>query len=163
MRNLHDQALRLLESPLGYPGLPDHPRVRVLLRVWRYPSFQPYASWTLAQAREEVFLRRITWDQRHPLADTPVTFGAEVVIQAQAYEPLLSTLRSIQLPPFIPANPAGIDGTTYGVELRDDVGSTGIAWWQTPPAEWAELGRWHSDAVAAFEALLPASTPSVRR
>jgi hypothetical protein len=163
MRNHHDEAVRMLESPLGYPGLPDRSFARVLLRVWRYPSFQPYASWALIQARTEFFLRRITWDQRHPLADTPVTYGAEVEIDTSVHEPLLAGLRGIRLPPFIPASTVGIDGTTYGVEAGDYMRSARVAWWETPPAEWAGLGLWHAEAIARFEALLPASTPSVRR
>lgn len=158
---LHERALAVLESPLSYPGLPEHWFPRVLLRVWRYPSFQPYASWALiATRKEETFVRRITWHPYHPLNETPVTFGAEAAIEASAREPLLRALRAIRLPPFIPADRAGIDGTTCGVEFGNDMRSARLGWWETPPAEWADLARWHADAIAAFEALLPAHTPA---
>lgn len=163
MRNHHDQAVRMMESPLEYRGLPHHPLARVLLRVWRYPSFQPYASWALIQARKDVLVRRVTWDQRHPLADTPVTFGCEAVVETALHEALTSALRDIRLPPFVSATTAGIDGTTYGVDFGGYMRSARLSWWEQPPAEWAELGAWHEQAIARFDALLPASTPAARR
>lgn len=163
MKNLHDEAVGLLESPLTYPGLPEHRHPRVLLRVWRHPSFEPYASWSLIETQTASFVRRITWDPFHLLADTPVTYGAEAVIPAAVYEPLLSALRGIQLPAFQPAgNAVGIDGTTYGVESGNYMHSARVTWWETPPTQWAALARWHADAIARFESLLPAMTPSVR-
>ena len=65
MRN-HEQdlkALQVLESPESYPSLTERPFARTLLRIWRYPSFEPYSSWALIQASSQVFLRRVTWDK----------------------------------------------------------------------------------------------------
>jgi hypothetical protein len=157
----YEKALRLLESPASYPGLAERARARVSLRIWRYPSFEPCSSWALVEASKSVFLRRVTWDQRHPLSTEPVTYGSEVPIKPHLYEPLLAQLRSIQLPPFIAVATLGIDGTSYGVEIGAFGLSARLSWWETPPREWAALHSWHADAVARFDALLPASTPSV--
>lgn len=161
----HEQylkALKVLEAPESYPNLAVRPYTHTLLRLWRYPSFEPYSSWALIEARSQVFLRRVTWDQSHVLG-TPVTFGSEVQIEAPAYEGLVSRLRDIQLPPFITVATGGIDGTSYGVEIGAFRYSARLSWWQTPPAEWAALESWHSDAIEKFDGLLPASTPGIGR
>lgn len=163
MNNQFEKALRILESPASYPGLAKHSRAHVSLRVWQYPSFLPYSSWAIIEASKHLFLRRITWDQSQILSTGPVTFGSEVPIEPFHLEPLLAQLESIQIPPFISVATVGIDGTTYGIEVGSFRLSARVSWWETPPAEWAALHSWHAQAVAAFEAFLPASTPSLEK
>jgi hypothetical protein len=163
MRN-HEQdlkAMQLLESPESYPGLAVRPYARTLLRVWRYPSFEPYSSWALIEAKSHVFVRRVTWDRSQTQTVTPETFGSEVPIEAQAYEGLLSRLREIQLPPFMTVARLGLDGVSYGVEVAVFGLSARLSWWQTAPPEWAGLESWHSEAIEKFDGLLPVSTPSI--
>ena len=162
----HEQylkGLQLLESPASYPSLGERPYARTLVRLWRYPSFEPYSSWALIEAKSQVFLRRVTWDKSQWLDFTPVTFGSEVLIEAPAYEGLLSRLREIQLPPFINFNRLGLDGVTYGIEISVFGLSARLSWWDTPPPEWAALGTWHAEAIEKFDGLLPTSTPSIGR
>jgi hypothetical protein len=163
----HEQylkAMQMLEAPERYPGLAERPYARTLLRLWRYPSFEPYSSWALIETKSQVFLRRVTWDQTHVLG-MPVTFGSEAPIEAQApaYEELLARLRDIQLPPFIKVATCGIDGTSYGVEIGAFGLSARLSWWETPPPEWAALVSWHAETVEKFDGLLPASTPDIYR
>lgn len=162
MSDQFEKALRLLESPANYPGLARRPYASVSLRIWRFQSFQPYSSWAIIEASEQMFLRRVTWDQSR-LSIEPITFASEVPIEQPHLEPLLTQLQSIQIPPFISVPTAGIDGTTYGVELGSFRLSAHLSWWETPPAEWAALHSWHAQAVATFEPLLPASTPGLVR
>ena len=159
MSNQFEKALRILESSASYPGLPQYRHSCVSLRIWEYPSFQPYSSWAIIEASKQMFLRRVTW--HHIPSIEPITFGSEVPIEPTQLEPLLAQLKSIQIPPFIRVPTVGIDGTTYGIEIRSFRVSARLSWWETPPAEWAALQSWHAQAVATFEALLPASTPSV--
>lgn len=162
----HEQylkAMQMLESPESYPGLTERPHARTLLRIWRYPSFEPYSSWALIEARSQVFLRRVTWDKSELLAITPDTFGCEAPVEAQAYEGLLARLREIQLPSFISEVRLGIDGVTYGVEVAAFGLSARFSWWNTPPPQWAALESWHSEAIETFDGLLPVSTPSIDR
>lgn len=163
-KHQYEEALKYLESPASYPGLAIRPRAQTLLRIWRFPSFQPWSSWALLEELEQVFLRRVTWDKRHPASLTPATYGSEVLVESATYEPLLSRLRAVQVLPFIPVSTFGIDGTLCGIEIGAvfDV-SARLIWWETPPAEWSELHSWHLAAVREFDALLPASTPSVVR
>jgi hypothetical protein len=58
------QAHALLDHPETYSGLAPHRDARRLLRLWRYPSFEPYCSWAVIEARSGLFLRRVVWDQR---------------------------------------------------------------------------------------------------
>ena len=165
MRN-HEQdlkALQVLESPESYPSLTERPFARTLLRIWRYPSFEPYSSWALIQASSQMFLRRVTWGKSDVLAITPVTFGSEAPIEAPAYEGLLLRLREIQLPPFITVSRLGLDGISYGIETSAFGLSARLSWWETPPPQWAALETWHAEAVEKFDGLLPASTPSIAR
>jgi len=162
----HEQylkGLQVLESPESYPSLAERAYASTLVRLWRYPSFEPYSSWALIEAKSQVFLRRVTWDKSQWLDITPVTFGSEVLIEAPAYEGLLSRLREIQLPPFINFNHLGLDGITYGIEISVFGLSASLSWWNTPTPEWAALGTWHAEAIEKFDGLLPTSTPSIGR
>lgn len=157
-RELDLKAMQMLESPESYPGLAERRFARTLVRIWRYPSFGPYSSWTLIQVKSQMFLRRVIWDRSDMLAITPVTFGSEAQIEAPAYEGLLLRLREMQLSPFITVARLGLDGTTYGIETSVFGLAARLSWWETPPPEWAALGTWHAEAVETFAGLLPAST-----
>jgi hypothetical protein len=159
----YECALALLEKPETYPGLAQRKHSLVLLRVFQYPSFQPCSSWAVVQVAKNLFLRRVTWDQRHPFTPEPVTYGAEVPLESSIFNALTTELRAIQLTPFVVVSTIGIDGTSYGVEVGGFGSSARLSWWETPPPNWAPLQQWHAHAVTQFEALLPASTPSVYR
>lgn len=154
----YPKALALLEKPETYPGLAERSRSLVLLRIWRFPSFQPFSSWGVIQVKKDLFLRRITWNQRHSLGSEPVTYGSEVPLPQSEFNKILSDLRAIELAPFIAVATAGIDGTSYGIEVGGFGVSAKLNWWETPPVNWDPLHQWHANAIAHFEALLPAST-----
>ncbi|MCL2310261.1 MAG: hypothetical protein FWC42_08335 [Proteobacteria bacterium] len=132
------------------------------LRLWRYPSFQPSASWAVLQADNALFLRRITWDHRHPVIVEPITYGCEVPLASDVFETVLRSLQAIKLPPFVPVSTIGIDGTSYGLEINSFALSARYNWWESPPEAWTQLEEWHGSTTAQFEDLLPASTPSLR-
>lgn len=157
MSDRFEKARRLLEAPGSYPGLAERPHAHVSLRIWRYPSFSPWSSWAIIEASKEMFVRRVTWDQSL-LSIEPVTYGSEAPIELSHLEPLLAELKNIELPPFMSVPTVGIDGTTYGIEIGVFRLSARLSWWETPPAEWAALHRWHAEAIARFDALLPEST-----
>jgi hypothetical protein len=159
----YEEALALLERPDTYPGLAKRKHSLVLLRVWQYPSFHPCSSWAVIQDAKNFFLRRVTLEQRHPFTPERATYGAEVPLQSSVFNALATELRAIELAPFIAVSTLGIDGTSYGVEVGGFALSTRLSWWETPPQNWASLEQWHAHAVAQFEALLPASTPSIER
>ncbi len=148
-----------LEHPERYPGLAERKLPRVLLRIWCYPSFDPYRSWAAIQAREGLFLRRIVWDQGRTGRLKPTTYGSEVPLEHSVFDELVADLQAIELPPFLAVSTIGLDGTSYGVETGSYMLSARLAWWQTPPEAWEPLRNWHARASALFDSLLPTATP----
>jgi hypothetical protein len=157
-----DRGRQILEHPELYPGLPQREYARVILRTWRYPSFEPYFSWAVVQAKGELFLRRVVWDQRRRDVPEPITFGSEVPLDSKEYSLLLDELQVIKVPPFLSVSTVGLDGTSYGVESGSYMLSARLAWWEAAPAAWAPLQQWHERAASAFESLLPLATTSIK-
>ena len=150
------QAHALLDHPETYPGLVQHRDARRLLRLWRYPSFEPYCSWAVIEARSGLCLRRVVWDQRRQDPE-PVTYGSETVLRPEELAAVLAELAAIRLAPFPVMRILGLDGTGYGVEQGDRSGSARLEWWDLRhPEDWAPLHRWHERTAARFDALLPA-------
>ena len=152
------RAHALLDRPETYPGLAARGRGRRLLRLWRYPSFEPYCSWAVIEARSGLFLRRVVWDQRRddPTPE-PVTYGSEALLRQEELAEVLAELAAIRLTPFPTIRILGLDGTGYGVEQGDSFGSARLEWWDLRhPEDWAPLHRWHERTAARFDALLPA-------
>jgi len=150
------QAHALLDHPETYPGLVQHRDARRLLRLWRYPSFEPYCSWAVIEARSGLFLRRVIWDQRRHDPE-PVTYGSEAVLRQEEYAAVLAELAAIKLAPFPTIRILGLDGTGYGVEQGDGFRSARLEWCDLHhPEDWAPLHQWHERTAARFDALLPA-------
>jgi hypothetical protein len=156
------RAREILDSPLAYPGLVQRKRARVPLRVWRYPSFEPYCSWSVVESNEAQFIRRIVWDQSRTSLVEPATYGCEAPLEPQTFGLLMSELHALELSPFRPDARFGIDGTSYGIEAEAYSVSTRLVWWEAAPDGWASLQVWYERSVAIFESLLPASTANSR-
>ncbi|WP_342236809.1 hypothetical protein [Inquilinus sp. OTU3971] len=151
-----DQAHALLDHPETYPGLVQHRDARRLLRLWRYPSFEPYCSWVVIEARSGLFLRRVVWDQRRQDLE-PATYGSETVLRQAEIAEVLAELAAIRLAPFPTMRILGLDGTGCGVEQGEGFGSARLEWWDLRhPEDWAPLHRWHERTAARFDTLLPA-------
>jgi hypothetical protein len=150
-----EQAHALLDHPETYPGLVQHRGARRLLRLWRYPSFEPHCSWAVIEARSGLFLRRVVWDQRRQDPE-PVTYGSETVLRHEELAAVLAELAAIRLAPFPTMRILGLDGTGYGVEQGDGFRSARLDWSDLRhPEDWAPLHRWHERTAARFDALLP--------
>lgn len=150
-------ARALLDRPEAYPGLVEHRNARQLLRLWRYPSFEPWCSWAVIKARSGLFLRRVVWDRLDRSGmPQPVTYGCEAPLQQEMVELVLGELAAVRLVPFPTASALGLDGTGYGVEQDIGLRSARLTWWDVHPEDWAPLHRWHERTAARFDALLPA-------
>ncbi|WP_152613568.1 hypothetical protein [Inquilinus limosus] len=106
----HDDgpARALLDRAEAYPGLVEHRNARQLLRLWRYPSFEPWCSWTVIEARSGLFLRRVIWDQHDRSGmPQPVTYGCEAPLPPEVIGPVLGDLAAIRLVPFPTASASG--------------------------------------------------------
>jgi hypothetical protein len=161
--NLRTAALQLLEHSELYPGLPVHKPVRVRARLWRYPSFEPFISWTVLDVKGKFFVRRVVWEQTPTPLPQPTTFGSEATFDAKVFSTLAQSLQALSIPPFAATPSIGLDGTRNGIEIADFMSSTHLCWWEEGPESWTPLRLWHERAIAQLEATLPTQTPSARQ
>jgi hypothetical protein len=168
-RELEDVAERVLKHPPGGPK-----RHNALLRIWRYPSFTPYTSWTVYRSIDrdklDLFIRELIWDRpkdagrfSNPLEGIateamfrPIPTITQRSVQTesiQAFE-CIESLQRILLPPFHLDGCLGVDGEGFGVETFNFANSSKLRWWSNPPQEWYEISKWHESASAIFIAEL---------
>ncbi len=172
MSDLDREAWSLLEhaedlSPLAWP-------MRPVLRVWQYPSFEPYCSWTIlvpvdAKLESEGWLvRRATWEQRHyPFPGNPWIIWVDGtrhplprvwdrISPRQRVSDLLDSFDLLSVPSMQGVPELGLDGVTYGVKRA---GGQRLAWWWKGPPEWESLAAWHARARGDLQALFDEDDP----
>lgn len=85
----HDEkAYRLLSFSESYPGLKFWREFERKLLIWRYPSFEPFSSWSLFEKKDNYWVRRIEWDRflRFPSYDADLyTYSCEASIERSIY------------------------------------------------------------------------------
>lgn len=129
-RRLELRAMTRLSYPLEGPEKIDLLRASVVVRIWRYPAFEPYQSWYLIKgikAKEEYWLvRRTTWDRtmdyqraHDPLQQAafmidPDPAPAVEVVDTPVHEYFVSTfmerLGEVTVPSLIAPAVIGLDG-----------------------------------------------------
>jgi hypothetical protein len=152
---VRNAAHKLLEQPETYPGLPARTPSRVCLRVWRYPSFEPCASWSVIDQKGNLFLRRVLWDQTPMQLPDPNTYGSEAPLDVEVFKEVITNLEPVSIQPHLPSGNIGLDGTRCGMEINDFMSSSRLSWWESHPLAWAPLREWHEHTISKFEALLP--------
>jgi hypothetical protein len=112
-----EEARRLLERPLEYPGLVER-RSRVV-RIWRSPSFDPESSWTIIEDKGEWYVRRVVYVQQ-AAADgfRHDTFASEGRLAEGLALSLIRDLRAIRIEPFLPLGGLGLDSVSYASRPR---------------------------------------------
>ena len=150
-----DEREQLLAHPERYPGLRPLPSPSV--RLWRYPAFQTWASWSLHHDRraDELWLRRIT---SGPSREEPAVlghWGAEARLELTQLHALERELTAIRVPALVSPDRFGLDGTMSGISAGPYVARTCFEWWCDAPPAFAELQRWHARARELFEVALP--------
>jgi hypothetical protein len=152
---LRRRAMLLLEHPESYPALPSRPSSRLRILIWKYPSFEPFASWALMADKQATFVRRVVWDPTKDNMLEPVTYGAESPIEASVADQVLTELSALTLPLYVQATGIGLDGTRCGVEVGDHMSKARFAWWEEEPLAWEPLRKWHERTLVLLEARLP--------
>jgi len=158
MNPKHAAALQLLEHPEQYPGLPplDHPRR--IFRVWEYPAFSPYRSWSLltTKSENEILIRRVTFTDPNLSLEIgdPETFGAQTNCPRELFDELCARLQRLSLGILLPDLSIVLDGTRSGIELGDVNFSARIEWKTLPPS-WNSIQDWHAWAIESMDALFP--------
>ncbi|MEM9092983.1 MAG: hypothetical protein AAGC93_30185 [Cyanobacteria bacterium P01_F01_bin.53] len=113
-----NKVLSLLDHPEEYPGLPIRRDTDRRLLIFRYPSFEPYFSWSLFYSNKTYWIRRVGWDPSKCFPSEnaePLTFGSEVVCPNEVAETLLSSLATISIRPLQQPKLIGMDGTICGI------------------------------------------------
>lgn len=152
-----DRAYALLDRPEVHPGLVRRWPARQLLRLWRYPSFEPFRSWAVIEVKSGLFLRRVVWNRLDGSAEPqPVTYGFEAPLGQRDVAPVLDELAAVRLVPFPARGFLGLDGTRFGVEQSNGLRSARLDWWDVHPEDWKPLHQWHERMTARFDSLLPA-------
>lgn len=146
---------QLLPHPERYPGLRRLPSAQ--LRLWRHPSFQTWASWSVHHDRREneVWLRRITSGSSRQDPSTLGHWAAEARLELELLRTLERELAELRVPALVSPDHFGLDGTMTGLCAGPYVARTRFEWWCEAPPAFAELERWHGRARALFEAALP--------
>ncbi len=152
------EAEQLLEAPQHYAGFAVRKSARPVLRLWRYPAFDPMAAWALMGDEDAHVVRRVVCSPvTEAIAGTDSfevrydTFGTEAVLPTETVDALVSKLTEIAMPPSVHRHPAGLDGCTYGIMWSRPGEEVRLTWWGRSPQDWALLRLWYARAVTTFE------------
>jgi hypothetical protein len=125
-----------------------HDRATRLLTIWRQPSFDPYASWTIFDA-QEIWVRRVVAQPRY-VATSPVDvdiYVSDSIFDARSAQRLIEDARTL-VERLQPPRESGVvlDGMRLGIKTESiDV------WWHshldTPYNACWDAARRQLDAV----------------
>jgi hypothetical protein len=135
------------------------------LRLWSYPAFEPFRSWSVFELRRHrepvlVVVRQVTWDRLHdcqrllcdPLLGLRDGFHRypkmdlrDRPLEISELDARLAAARAMSVP--IVGRDTGIcvDGVMFGYEERD--GSPRLEWCCDGPAEWREFTTWAKEMM----------------
>jgi len=159
----YEKGQKILMSAETYNGLVARSTTDVVMRIWSFPSIEPYKSWTVFKDKKNYFLRSIVWDQLAKIFTTDlITYGTEKQVGEDIIDPLLNELESIKIPPFENVNTIGLDGVTSGVERVNRMVSASVNWWCDTPNTWKPLQLWHENAIIQLDKFLPICTTDLK-
>jgi hypothetical protein len=154
-----ENARRLLERPLDYPGLVQRRGANQEVRIWRAPSFDPESSWTIIADKSEWFVRRVVYVRRSAAGEIwHDTFASEARLAEPVALSVVRDLRAICIVPFVKLSGLGLDGTAYGIETGSFMAQVRLSWWGKAPEEWGALRSWYAATIGVLESQLPPST-----
>jgi hypothetical protein len=156
----HEDAKLALRRAENFQLLQPLGRSTVLLRIWQYPTFTHWTSWTVITANQGLLLRRLIWTGHAPAGVVePVLIGSEAILPRETWKLVETGLMSLQIKSLKLDGLSGLDGTVYGVEYSKLSVGVQLTWWQAPPAEWIGMSDWWQKAISAFEGHLPTHIP----
>lgn len=147
----------MLEHAETYEPLPKHPRLRVVARLWEYPSFTPWISWTVIKTHSGFFVRRLVWPKTGQQFGILNLYGSEGLLSPERWEMHLHDLRKQKIALAV-EDGLGLDGTVYGLEIISSLNTIRTTWWLQPPPGSEELGLWHTRTIEELQKYLPAMT-----
>jgi hypothetical protein len=125
-----------------------------LLRVWHYPAFFAYSSWTFFDPPDDArsrLVRQVQWDRPHdllrfvdPLEGVTQGFQAPPSVSARDDRVADCTLRShveelrrLPIPVAGIEAPFGLDGEIFGLQCYGYFLATHLQWWAEGPRAWS--------------------------
>ena len=159
MHETEERAHTYLRDATTVPSAPALTGYWLRFRLWHYPAFEAYRSWSVFELRRRrestvLVVRQVTWDRPHdcqrlrdPLLGLQEGFHSHPKIElrdrpldASELATRLAGAQSLSVP--IVGRDSGIcvDGAMFGYEERD--GSPRLEWCCNGPAEWREFTTW---------------------
>lgn len=169
---LEAKAEKLLENPYLLPKEAILKFYSPVLRLWTYPSFEPYKVWIFSEPDfrtirpKNLKIIRAFWDRNedyrrlsHPLEGLKKGFHSEpeievrsIEITKEVFEQIFCELKQIRFPAFSNYRRImGTDGVQSGIETFDLTHRTTVSWWSVYPEEWEGLIDWFEKTIAFLE------------
>ena len=152
-----EEAAWVLEHAETYEPLPKHPKLRAVARLWEYPTFTPWISWTVLTTHSGLFVRRLVWHKTQPSYGDLSLYGSEALLSPERWKLHLHDLGKLKIALAV-EDRIGLDGTVYGLELIGSRNTIRTTWWLEPPPGSEELAQWHTRVTKEFQQYLPAMT-----
>jgi len=165
-KELHETEQRAhsyLRDATAIPSAPLLTSYWLRLRLWHYPAFEAYHSWSVFELRRReaalIVVRQVTWDRpydcqrlRDPLLGLQEGFHSHPKIELRD-RPLdvselatrLAAARSVSVPIVGQHSGICVDGAMFGYEEQD--GSPRLEWCCEGPAKWREFTTWARDMM----------------
>lgn len=167
-----------LTSPVGEPRAEGGSRQRVSedLRLWRWPSFEPWETWVFVNrydgrtGESRTIVRRLRWRNdldgsrlQSPMEGLKLGFHATPTIEVEETEldrgdwaRPRRELEGVGLATLALSKVVAIDGTRFGVSIPNRLR---LEWTSTPDG-WEHLVRWVDSTQAWLDSLSFAPAPT---
>jgi hypothetical protein len=128
--------------------------LRPLLRLWHYPSFLAYTSWTVfdpPDTSHNRLVRQVRWDRPHDMlrfSDPPegvkqgfnappsLSIG-DVHVADDTLQKYVAELSSLLIPVLGIRDMITLDGTVSGLQAYGNIASSRLQWWGEGPNAWS--------------------------
>lgn len=154
------RALEYLRDATAIPSATLLDGYCLRFRLWHYPAFEVYRSWSVfASRRDQVLVRQVTWDRLHdcqrlrdPLLGLQEGFHTYPKIELRdrrlesaAFAARFAEAQRLSLPIVGRDRGVCLDGAMLGYEEHD--GSPRVQWCCDGPAEWREFTTWAGEMM----------------
>jgi len=177
--DLTRRAMRCLEHAADLEPQETVRRLRPEFRLWEFPSFQEWRSWTVFTSRpwddatEAAAVREVTWDQPadyhrlgEPMAGLKYGFHTRPTISLRdASVPgadlakHLAAAAEISMPLVGFEDLLALDGVEFGLENYNSRGSVRLEWLYDGPDEWCRIVTWAAQVRQFLCCCLDGSAP----
>ena len=121
-----------------------------LASIYELPSFETGFIWDIRPFNKELKVYVSSVDHSGRVGPG----YRELAIEPAALKRMLTSLAGIRVVPWFPETPhAGLDGTSYSLEIVQGFARVTWSWWSEGPPEWRELACRIRELIAQFKQL----------